>query len=123
MGYLRDYIVNVFAASLEARMSGDLFDKMLALPIHQMDANSNTRLEESVQSLTGLKMFISRNVLSATFEAAGLLVFLPILFLYSTLLGFIVLGFAIFLGTSSYIFKNIEKKHNSCPLKHPQKHP
>ena len=49
--------------------------------------------------LTGLKMFISRNVLSATFEAAGLLVFLPILFLYSTLLGLIVLGFAIFLGT------------------------
>ena len=85
MGYLRDYIVNVFAASLEARMSGDLFDKMLALPIHQMDANSNTRLEESVQSLTGLKMFISRNVLSATFEAAGLLVFLPILFLYTVL--------------------------------------
>ena len=98
MGYLRDYIVNVFAASLEARMSGDLFDKMLALPIHQMDANSATRLEESVQSLTGLKMFISRNVLSAIFEAAGLLVFLPILFLYSTLLGLIVLGFAIFLG-------------------------
>ena len=52
-------------------MSGDLFDKMLALPIHQMDANSATRLEDSVQSLTGLKMFISRNVLSATFEAAG----------------------------------------------------
>ena len=113
MGYLRDYIVNVFAASLEARMSGDLFDKMLALPIYQMDANSATRLEESVQSLTGLKMFISRNVLSATFEAAGLLVFLPILFLYSTLLGFIVLGFAIFLGTSSYIFKNIEKKRSA----------
>ena len=78
-----------------------------------MDANSATRLEDSVQSLTGLKMFISRNVLSATFEAAGLLVFLPILFLYSTLLGLIVLGFAIFLGTSSYIFKNIEK---SAPL-------
>ena len=35
--------------------------------------------------------------------------FLPILFLYSTLLGLIVLGFAVFLGTSSYIFKNIEK--------------
>ncbi len=112
MGYLRDYIVNVFAASLEARMSGDLFDKMLALPVYQMDANSAGKLEESIQSVTGLKMFVSRSVLSAAFEAAGLLVFLPILFLYSTLLGLIVLGFAVFLGISSYIFKNLEKKRS-----------
>ena len=59
---------------------GRLIRQDAALPIHQMDANRTTRLEDSVQSLTGLKIFISRNVLSATFEAAGLLVFLPLLF-------------------------------------------
>ena len=110
MGYLRDYIVNVFSASIEARMSGDFFDKMLALPIHQLDGSNTRRLEEAVNSVTSLKTFVSRSVVSGVFDVAGLLVFLPILFLYSSLLGLIVLFFAFFLGFSSYYFKSIEKK-------------
>ena len=40
-------------------MSGDLFDKMLALPIHQMDMTF-LRLEESVKSLTGRNVYLTK---------------------------------------------------------------
>ena len=39
--------------------------------------------------------------------------FLPILFLYSTLLAFVVIGYAITLGMLNYLFRNIEKKRGA----------
>jgi len=58
-------------------------------------------------------MFLTRHVLLGIFDVGGLLVFLPILFLYSTLLAFVVIGYAITLGMLNYLFRNIEKKRGA----------
>tara|TARA_E500000178_G_C17004343_1_gene747370 strand:- start:101 stop:2245 length:2145 start_codon:yes stop_codon:yes gene_type:complete len=113
MGYLRDYIVNIFGAAIDARLSGDLFDKILGLPIHQIEGDKDLRIEGSTQAVSTLKMFLTRHVLLGIFDVGGLLVFLPILFLYSTLLAFVVIGYAITLGMLNYLFRNIEKKRGA----------
>ena len=113
MGYLRDYIVNIFGAAIDARLSGDLFDKILGLPIHQIEGDKDLRIESSTQAVATLKMFLTRHVLLGIFDVGGLLVFLPILFLYSTLLAFVVMGYAITLGLLSFLFRNIEKKRGA----------
>ena len=113
MGYLRDYIVHIFGAAIDARLSGDLFDKILGLPIHQIEGDKDLRIEGSTQAVSTLKMFLTRHVLLGIFDVGGLLVFLPILFLYSTLLAFVVIGYAITLGMLNYLFRNIEKKRGA----------
>ena len=110
MGYLRDYIVNIFGAAIDARLSGDLFDKILGLPIHQIEADKDLKIESSTQAVSSLKIFLTRHLLLAIFDVAGLLVFLPILFLYSNLLALIVIGYAVILGLLSFLFRNVEKK-------------
>lgn len=113
MGYLRDYIVNIFGAAIDARLSGDLFDKILGLPIHQIEGDKDLRIEGSTQAVATIKTFLTRHVLLGIFDVGGLLVFLPILFLYSTLLAFVVMGYAVTLGMLSFFFRNIEKKRGA----------
>ncbi len=113
MGYLRDYIVNIFGSAIDARLSGDLFDKILGLPIHQIEGDKDLKIEGSTQAVSYLKMFLTRHVLLAIFDVGGLLVFLPILFLYSNLLAFVVIGYAVTLGLLSFLFRNVEKKRGA----------
>ncbi|OUV99531.1 MAG: hypothetical protein CBD16_08045 [Betaproteobacteria bacterium TMED156] len=112
MGYLRDYIVSIFGAAIDARLSGDIFDKILRLPIHQIESDKDLKIESSTQAISSIKVFLTRHFLIAVFDIAGLLVFLPILFLYSTLLAFVVIGFAVTLGLLSFLFRNLEKKRS-----------
>ncbi len=113
MGYLRDYIVNIFGAAIDARLSGDLFDKILGLPIHQIEGDKDLKIESSTQAVAHIKVFLTRHVLLAIFDIGGLLVFLPILFLYSNLLAFVVISYAVTLGLLSFLFRNVEKKRGA----------
>lgn len=101
LGFVRDYVINFISTSIEARLSGDIFDKVMALPASNFQTGSPSEFEGILQSSGTIKNFISRQVLTTIFDATGILVFLPVLFGYSPFLALIVTVFSIIIGAIS----------------------
>ena len=93
--FIKNYIIQYIALAIEARISGDTFDKMLELPIGKFQTLSPTDLEGTVTSGSSLRNVIERQILNNVFETAGLLVFVPVLIGYSPVLALLVLAFSL----------------------------
>ncbi|HIB20556.1 MAG TPA: ATP-binding cassette domain-containing protein, partial [Rhodospirillales bacterium] len=94
LSYGRDYVINYIATTIESRLTGDVFDKLLDLPAQTFQVNSPMEMEGKVQSVQSVRTFFSRQILTNLYDAAGIFVFVPILFGYSPILTMVVLGFA-----------------------------
>ena len=99
LGYVRDYVINFISTSIEARLSGDIFDKVMALPAATFQTGSPSEFEALLQASGRIKSFISTQVLKTIFDATNILVFLPVLFGYSPILALIVTLFSMTIGT------------------------
>ena len=107
---LRDYIINFIATSVEARLSGDLFDKLLALPAHIFQTTPASELEDTLRAASHFRAFMSRQILANFFDAIGILIFVPIMIGYSPILAFIAIGFAVMTGLISLFGKLRERE-------------
>ena len=75
LSYVRDYVINFISTSIEARLSGDIFDKVTALPATTFQTTPNSEFENILQASTKIKSFISQQVLTTIFDATKILVF------------------------------------------------
>ncbi|MEC7806773.1 MAG: peptidase domain-containing ABC transporter [Pseudomonadota bacterium] len=112
LGFVRDYVINFISTSIEARLAGDVFDKVMSLPASTFQTGSPTEFEGILQSPLTIKNFISRQVLTTIFDATGLLVFMPVLFGYSPALALIVACFTILIGAIT-LFSRWRQKEES----------
>ena len=96
--YGRDYVINHISTVIEARLTGDLFDKLLDLPAQTFQITSPGEMEGKVQSVVSVRTFLSRQILTNLYDATGILVFIPILVGYSPILALVVIGFATLQG-------------------------
>ena len=110
LGYVRDYVINFISTSIEARLSGDIYDKMMAQPAATFQTRPNSEFEAILQASQKIKNFISRQVLTTIFDSTKILVFMPVLFGYSPLLAMIVIVFSIVIGTISLFGKWRQKE-------------
>ena len=95
LGFVKDYIIQHISIIIEARISGDLFDKMLELPLGKFQTMGSSDLEQTISAGSSIRTIVDRQILNNIFEAAGLLVFVPVLIGYSPILAGIVLLFSI----------------------------
>ncbi len=105
LGFVRDYVVNHVTSVIEARLTGDVFDKVLHLPAQMFQLTPPSEMEAKVQSISTIRAFLSRQVLTNIFDATGILVFLPVLLGYSPILALVVVGFSILQGFVDLISK------------------
>ena len=116
--YVRDYMIRHISGAIEARLSGDVFDKILDLPISGFQ-RSGSDFESAAMGAGTVRGFLSQQVLGRFFDLTALIVFLPILMAYSRVLGLIVLVFAVVSGLVSLALKVIEKRRvkDSSPIR------
>jgi ABC-type bacteriocin/lantibiotic exporter with double-glycine peptidase domain len=105
LSYARDFIIEHITTTIEARMAGDAFDKLLNLPAQMFQVNSTAEMEAKVNSINTLKTFLSRQILTNIFDATGILVFVPVLIGYSPILALVVISFSIIQGIVDLISK------------------
>ena len=110
LNFSRDYIINFIATSVEARLSGDLFDKLLALPAQTFQTTPASELEDTLRAASNFRAFMSRQILTNFFDAVGILIFVPIMIGYSPILAFIAIGFAVMTGLISLFGKLRERE-------------
>ena len=110
MGFIRDYIFNYIGDLLESRIATDIFDKLLGLPLIEVQGENITKFGSSMQSITALRNTVVMRVFKVVFDLTAVLVFVPVMFAYNFLMGIIVLGFALLMGFNKIVFSNIAGK-------------
>ncbi len=110
VGFVRDYIFNYIGDILESRIATDIFDKLLGLPLIEVQGENITKFGGSMQSITALRNTLVMRVFKVVFDLTAVLVFVPVMFAYNFLMGIIVLGFSLLMGFNKIIFNNIAGK-------------
>ena len=116
--YARDYIITYISTTIESRLTGDLFDKLLELPVEKFQPGRPDILERSVKGGASTRDFITRQLLTNIFDATGVLVFLPVLYGYNPLIAFVVIGFGIFQALLGLYMTSSEEPISSEYNKH-----
>jgi len=109
LGYIREYLFNFVGDRIEARIAGDVFDKLLGLPMQAVQMSDAATFERSVQGVWSLRTVLVTRVFRGVFDLSAVFVLLPILFAYSFSMGLIALFFAAVMGALSIGFKTYER--------------
>ena len=109
LGYIRTYILDFLGQKIDAKLSIKAFDTLLTLPMQRFNRDSSI-LERMPQQVGQIKIAISQKILPTLLDGVSLFVFIPILYFYSPLLFFIVLGFSLAGALTTVISGNRHKQ-------------
>ena len=94
LGYIRSFILDFLGQKIDAKLSIRAFDTLLTLPMQRFNRDP-AGLQRMPQQVGQIKSILTQRIFPTILDAISLFVFVPILFLYSPILFFIVLGFAL----------------------------
>lgn len=91
--YLRTYLMLQTTSKIDIRMTTRVFAHLLSLPLEHFERGSAGVLINHVQQDRSIREFLTSRVFFTVLDAFALVVFVPFLFLYSTTLALVVMGF------------------------------
>jgi ATP-binding cassette, subfamily B, bacterial HlyB/CyaB len=94
-GYLRRYLVLHVTQRMDAKLSTYMFDRVVNLPIDFFERNSVGEITRDMGEMHKIRTFMTGTMFGTVLDSFVLIVFLPIMFIFSPLLTFFVLGFAV----------------------------
>ena len=96
--FLRRYLLLYATNKVDIRVATKTFGHLLALPISFFERMSAGVLVKHMQQAARVREFLTGRLFLTALDALSLLVFLPVLFLYSARLTFLVLAFTGLIG-------------------------
>ena len=97
-GFLRQYLVLYATTKVDLRLAVRVFSHLVSLPIAFFEQNVAGVLLQHVQQHRRIREFLTGRLFVTLLDATALIVFLPVLFLYSAKLTAIMLGFCALIG-------------------------
>jgi ATP-binding cassette subfamily B protein len=91
-GYLRRKLVQHLARRVEVKLSTDIFNKVLQLPIDFFERTPTGEVTRDISEMWRIRNFLSGHALDSVLDAVTILVILPVLFFFSALLTAVVLA-------------------------------
>ncbi|MCK1368324.1 peptidase domain-containing ABC transporter [Bradyrhizobium sp. 62] len=93
--FLRQYLVHTLTARLDVKLSTYIFDKVLNLPIDYFERNQIGLIARDMRGeIFRVRTFLAGQLFGTILDSTTLIFFLPVMFFFSPLLTFVVLGFA-----------------------------
>src|SRR5258708_1742185 len=93
-GYIRRYLILFITKRIDAKLATYIFDKLLRLPVDFFEHTPVGQITRDISELHKIRNFFTGGLLGTVLDSSALVVFVPIMFFYSPLLTFFVLGFA-----------------------------
>jgi ATP-binding cassette subfamily B protein len=94
-GYLRRYLVSFVAKRVDAKLSTDMFLKMLNLPIEFFESRPTGVIMRDMNEVWKIRTFLSGQLFGTVLDASVVLVILPFMFAFNAVLTCIVLFFCL----------------------------
>lgn len=98
LGYLKSLLLLHATAKIDIRMAVAVFAHLMALPLEYFERMSSGVLINHIQQGRVVREFLTGRLFLTLLDAAALIVFVPLLALYSGLLTLVVAGFALVLA-------------------------
>lgn len=92
-GYLRQYLLLFATNKIDIRLVTRTFSHMLALPVGFFERTAAGVTARHMQQVEKIREFLTGQLFLTGLDATVLLVYLPVLFFYSSFLAWVVLGF------------------------------
>lgn len=96
--FVRSYLLLHMTSKVDLRLTSQIFGKLLSLPMDFFERNLAGVLIKHVQQDQQIREFLSGRLLLSLLDASALLVFIPILCLYSIILTIVVMICALLLA-------------------------
>ena len=93
-GYLRRYLVLLLTQRADAKLSTYIFDKIIQLPVDFFERTPVGEITRDMNEIHKIRNFLTGTMFGTLLDCFVLIVFLPIMLLFSPLLTFFVLTFA-----------------------------
>jgi subfamily B ATP-binding cassette protein HlyB/CyaB len=93
-GYLRRFLVLHVTQRMDAKLSTFMFDRVVNLPIDFFERNPVGEITRDMGEMHKIRTFLTGQMFGTVLDAFVLIVILPIMFFFSPLLTFYVLGLA-----------------------------
>ncbi len=93
--YLREYLLRFATTKIDLRLAMETFAHMIKLPLPFFERSFAGVIIKHMQQTDQVREFLTGNLLNTLLDASSLIVFLPVLYLYSPKLTLIVLAFAV----------------------------
>ena len=106
---LRQYIILFATSKVDVRLSSDVFNKLLNLPLSFFKQQPVSTVASTVQQTNTLRQVLTGRFFAVILDSTSLLVFIPILILYSPLLCAIVFTFATLISLNNYVGAKVTK--------------
>ncbi len=90
--YMRRYLMLYASNKIDAQVSMRTFNKLVSLPIDFFEHSSTGVVTKNMQQTERIRQFLTGQVFSVALDCVGLIVFIPMMFMYSVPLAMIVLG-------------------------------
>jgi ATP-binding cassette, subfamily B, bacterial HlyB/CyaB len=98
-GFLRQFLTVAATNKIDMRLTRRTFTHLLSLPLDYFETTSAGVVIRNVLQLERIRQFLTGRLFFTALDATALLIFLPLLFLYSFKLALITLGFALIMAT------------------------
>ena len=109
-GYMRSLLILHMAGRLEIIMTDRITKNILGLPLSFFQKIPAGKLLKNIQDANQVREFIQGNLLYTLIEATSFIIVLPVLFLFSTELTFVVIALASLIALSILLSMNTHKK-------------
>jgi ATP-binding cassette subfamily B protein len=93
-GYLRRYLVLHMTQKADAKLSTYMFDKVIQLPVDYFERTPVGEITRDMNEIHKIRNFLTGTLFGTVLDCFVLVVFIPIMLLFSVLLTFFVLAFA-----------------------------
>jgi ATP-binding cassette subfamily B protein len=90
--YLRHYLLQIITARVDTRLSEYIFDRLLDIQIDFFERNPVGTIAHDLREADKIRRFINDQGFGTLLDSLCLLILLPVMFAFSPLLTFIVLG-------------------------------
>jgi ATP-binding cassette subfamily B protein len=90
--YLRHYLLQIVTARVDTRLSEYIFDRLLDLQIDFFERNAVGAIAHDLREADKIRRFINEQGFGTALDSLTLFIMLPVMFAFSPLLTFIVLG-------------------------------
>jgi subfamily B ATP-binding cassette protein HlyB/CyaB len=109
LGSFRQYIILFATSKVDIRLSAQVFSKLLDLPLSYFQSIPITDLTKTIQQTNTLRQMLTGKFFGAILDSTSLLLFIPILYLYSPILCAIVFLFSALISLNVFITSYVQK--------------
>lgn len=96
--YIRQLLTLAATNKIDIRLTRRTFSHLMALPIDYFETATAGVITRHMQQLESIRQFLTGQLFFTALDATALLVFVPIMLIYSVKLSLIVLGFALLIA-------------------------